>query len=411
MSRTYDDISRAAIDLDVRPMKRSNFVMMTLRLFINRWRDELCDYYGEDFGDEDSLICDSEYGDTIFYVIVDNDHGVDPVPDDVKKKIKKAGKWRRNKLKHKWSYKNPLNRIHGFLVMTEVTNKSHPERTYAIDAVCSTFYTRAKGIGSDLIDFAKMFSREMNASDIILEVANEYSGMAIESESEEESEEEESEEETWDEMEFEEEENTWYPDEGVMDVLSEEFWKKCMRLDQRKNPVFNLDQEYLYDLLNQYFNHDGYDETWEGTEKQVIKDKENPGEDEYGGYWYKEGKKSQSRLMKFYEMHGFKEDPEIHTNWCCFSNVPYPTMKFSFKQLPQGQTQEMRDNAPYGARDWGGKEWKLGSFVLYKSEIPEGCEKHPWNHREEDIINKGLKEGEDYEVWKENRISKFCIGL
>ena len=165
-------------NLDVRPMKRSGFVMMTLRSFICRWRDELCDYYDEDFGSEDSLIWDSEYGDTMMWVIVDNDLSkVDyaQAPDDVKKKIKKAGKWRRDKLKHKWSYKNPMNRIHGYLVMTEVTNKSHPKRTFTIDAVCSSFYSKAKGIGSDLIDFAKMFSEEMGGYDLVLEVANEYS--------------------------------------------------------------------------------------------------------------------------------------------------------------------------------------------------------------------------------------------
>lgn len=368
------EVSRAAADLDVRPMKRSKFVMMTLRSFICRWRDELCDYYDEDFGSEDSLIWDSEYGDTMVWVIVDNGFGrydgkpvenFDPIPEDIKKKIKKAGKWRRDKLRHKWSYNNPMNRIHGYLVMTEVTNKSHPKRTFTIDAVCSSFYSKAKGIGSDLIDFAKMFSEEMGAYDLVLEVANEYSGVAIESESEEdseeESEEEDSEEESEEEIDFEEE-SVWYPDEGVMDTITEEFWKKCMRLDHRGNPVYNLDQEYLSDLLDQYFNcekkSDYYSgELWEGTEKRDIQEEDDPKEDEYGGYWYREGKKSQKRLMKFYEMHGFKEDSEIHTDWCCFSNVPYPTMRFTFKQYltdEEVQTQEMRENPPKGARDWGG---------------------------------------------------------
>ena len=128
----------------------------------------------------------------------------------------------------------------------------------------SAFYSKAERIGSDLIDFAKMFSEEMGAYDLVLEVANEYSGVAIESESEseesdeEESDEEESEEESdsedsWDEMDLEEE-DVWYPDEGVMDTITEEFWKKCMRLDHRGNPVDNLDREYLSDLLDQYFN-------------------------------------------------------------------------------------------------------------------------------------------------------------
>lgn len=420
-------------NLDVRSMKRSEFVMMTLRSFICRFRDELCDYYGEDFGSEDSLIWDSEYGDTMVWVIVDNGFGryegkpvddFDPIPEDIKKKIKKAGKWRRDKLRHKWSYKNPMNRIHGYLVMTDVTNKSHPKRTFAIDAVCSSFYSKAKGIGSDLIDFAKMFSEEMEAVDLVLEVANEYSGTAIESDSEEESE-EESGEESEDEMDDSssdekidfEEESVWYPDEGAMDVLAEEFWKKCMRLDHRGNPVYNLDQEYLSDLLDQYFNCEkksDYDdgELWSGTEKREIRDLNDPKEGEYGGFWYHKGKKSQSRLMKFYEMHGFGEDSRVHTDWCCFSNVPYPTMRFTFKQYltdEEVQSQELRDNPPYGAREWGGKMWKPGSFVIWKGDIPRECINHPWNHRKEDIINRYLVEDEDYRVWKSNDKTKFCI--
>jgi hypothetical protein len=333
------EVSRAMANLDVRPMKRSDFVMMTLLAFISRWSDELCDYYGEDFGTEESVIWDSQFGDTQIFVLVDNDSShvkYEPVPDDVKKKIKKAGKWRRDKLKHKWSYKNPMNRIHGYLVMTEVTNQSHPKRTYAIDAVCSTHYTKAKGIGSDLIDFAKMFSQEMGTYDLVLEVANEYSGMGIESDSEDEDSEDEDSEDEDSEDEDSEDEAVWYPDESCLDVISEEFWKKCMRLDQRGNPVYNLDKEYLSDILDQYFKcetNSDYDsgELWDGTVKREIKEKDDPKEDEYGGYWYRKGKKSQGRLMKFYEMHGFKEDSSIHTDWCCFSNVPYPTMRYSLE--------------------------------------------------------------------------------
>ena len=111
-------------------------------------------------------------------------------------------------------------------------------------------------------------------------------------------------------------------------------------------------------------------------------------------------------------MHGFGEDSSVHTDWCCFSNVPYPTMRFTLKQYltdEEVQTQEMRDNLPKGARKWGGEKWIDGSFVIYFDEIPKGCESHPWNHTEEDIINRGLVEGTDYKVWKNNSISKYCI--
>ena len=423
------DIATATDLFDLRSMKRSGFVSMSLRGFIGRWSEELCDYYGEDFGAEDTVIWDSQFGDTMIFVLVDNDMNHDHLPEDIRKKIKRAGKWRRDKLKHKWSYKNPLNRIHGYLVLTEVTNTSHPERTYAIDAVCSSFYSNARGVGGDLIDLAKMFSEELGAFDLILEVANEYSETGIESESDEEETDEETDEEETDDEGSDDEETFWKPDESTMDVLTEEFWKKCMRLDHRGNPVYNLDQEYLYGLLEQYFEYETKSEFYEGklwcgtTEREIL-DKNDPREDEYGGFWYNKGKNSQSRLMKFYEMHGFKEDPEVHTDWCCFSNIPYPTMRFSFKEMsrdksenlleatkkmPQGQTLEMRDNPElFGVRSWGGKKWTVGSFVLYKGEIPKGCQNHPWNHKEQDILDCGLKEGKDYMVWKNNLRSKFC---
>ena len=336
------EMAGVVADLDVRLMKRTNFVAMTLRSFICRWADELTEYYDEDFGDnEHSTIWDTEFGDTIIYVIVDNytsefnsDKPVyDPVPDDIKKKMKKAGKWRRDKLKHQWSYYNPFNRIHGYIVLSDVTNQHHTKKTYTIDAICSSFYTKAKGIGSDLMDLAKLFSEEVGAFDLILEVANEYSGIGHETDDEEEDEEtdEEEDEETDEE---EDEDDTWYPDESAMSVIASEFWRKCMRLDDRKNPVYNLDKAYLSDLLEKYLMAETSHEyetgdLWEGTEKRVIKDKDEPEENEYGGFWYRRGKNSQSRLMKFYEMHGFKEYPEIHTDWCCFSKIPYPTMKYT----------------------------------------------------------------------------------
>ena len=51
---------------------------------------------------------------------------------------------------------------------------------------------------------------------------------------------------------------------------------------------------------------------------------------EYYGFWYRKGKNSQKDLIKFYEKHGFIEDPDIHFTWCCFDSIPYPTMKFNF---------------------------------------------------------------------------------
>ena len=36
-------------------------------------------------------------------------------------------------------------------------------------------------------------------------------------------------------------------------------------------------------------------------------------------------------MMKFYERFGFKEDPDVHLDWCMFDDIPYPTMRLSLE--------------------------------------------------------------------------------
>ena len=118
-----------------------------------------------------------------------------------------------------------------------------------------------------------------------------------------------------------------------MSILSEGLWKKCMRKNSRGIPSFNLEQEYIEESIKDYmfceYNSGDASVAWEGTAENIIVDE--PSENEYGGFWYRKGKKSQERLMKFYEMHGYKEYPEVHLNWCCFSEIPYPTMRLSLE--------------------------------------------------------------------------------
>ena len=362
--------------------KRSGLVQMTLRDFIFRWKDELVEYYGSEFmTHEDNILYDTSVGDTIIFCLVDNDETVDHLPEDVKKKIRKAGKWRRDKLRHQWSYVNPFNRIHGYIVLKDVTNERHKQKTLSISTVCSTYFSKKKGIGSDLMDLAKDFAGATGYFDIVLEVANEYSGMDKESDEEysdeEESDEEDDEEEDEEEREYTHEgytftwvyetdelidpetdevvglmvededgewspklndgyevcmDDTWYPCESCLELLSEELWKKCMRKNHRDIPYYNLEQEYIKECLEDYFscnlNSEDEDKLWEGTDvRGFIEDEAD--DSEYYGFWYRKGKNSQKDLIKFYEKHGFIEDPDIHFTWCCFDSIPYPTMKFS----------------------------------------------------------------------------------
>ena len=108
-----------------------------------------------------------------------------------------------------------------------------------------------------------------------------------------------------------------------------------MRKNNRGIPEYNLEQEYIEESIRDYMfeehNSGDPEKVWEGTEKKEISNEDEPDEIEYGGFWYRKGKKSQERLMKFYEMHGYKEDPNVHLNWCCFSEIPYPTMRLSLE--------------------------------------------------------------------------------
>ena len=328
---------------DIRVSERNGLSFMTLRRFLCGWMEELGEYYGSEFWKEhvNQIVDDFSLGDTVVFCLVDNDENVDHIPKDIKKKIRKAGKWRRDKLRHKWSYVNPLNRIHGYIVLKDVSNTSHREATLAISAICATTYTEKRGIGADLIDLAKEYAEGMGYFDLILEVATEYSVMGHE-ESEEESDLDEDmdiDEDTDDEGDLDGEDTDdeetgdgWYPCDSALDILGEELWKKCMRKDKRGNPTYNLDVEYIRECVSEYLNvefNSGDEEVlWEGYEKNTVSDSDEPGEYEYGGFWYNKGKNSQKKLIQFYEMHGFKEEPDIHLNWGCFSEVPFPTMRF-----------------------------------------------------------------------------------
>jgi ribosomal protein S18 acetylase RimI-like enzyme len=320
-----------------RVSKRNDLTYMTLRDFIACYSKELGDYYGGEFWfNELDIIHDSSVGDTVVFCLVDTSEE-DLLPNEIKKKIRKSGKWRRDKLKHQWSYKNPFNRIHGYIILKDVSNTHREKGTMSVSSVCSTYFTEKKGIGSDLMKLAKEYAQEMGCFDIVLEVANEFSGMAVSEESEEESEEEESDEEESDEEESDEEEseNIWYPCESGLAIISGQLWKKCMRKNSRGIPTFNLEQEYIEESIRDYLFHE-YNSgdagvVWGGTGERTIKEADEPSESEYGGFWYRKGKKSQERLMKFYEMHGYKEDPEIHLSWGCFSEVPYPTMRLQLE--------------------------------------------------------------------------------
>jgi ribosomal protein S18 acetylase RimI-like enzyme len=299
----------------------NGLVLMNLRGFIQRYGEELEDYYDEDFG-TGKILEDSDGASSVIMCMVDTEKE-DHLPVKIKKKIRKAGKFRRNKLKHQWSYMNPLNRIHGYVNLVDVSFKDgvfDDKKVISISSICSSYFSQKKGVGSDLMKISEEFARKMGYTDIILEVANEYAGYAEEpdDEDEEDSGEEDSGEE--------EEGHGWFPDENVMEILTDELWKKCMRKDKRGDISYNLEKDYINGCLYSYLFYE-IDELIDNGVKEVKEIKDEPGENEYGGFWYHKGKNSQKGLQGFYEKFGYKEDSSVHNEWGCFTEIPYPSMR------------------------------------------------------------------------------------
>ena len=96
------------------------------------------------------------------------------------------------------------------------------------------------------------------------------------------------------------------------------------------NPYYNLEEEYVFEIVERYIYNLEKEEDDEDIERMdlvpIFSEEDEPRDTSYGGFWYKKGKKSQEMLMGFYEHMGFYEAPEVHKEWGCYSNIPYPTM-------------------------------------------------------------------------------------
>lgn len=333
-TETYDE-TKKKVSTEYGIEKDNGLKSDTLRGFISKYGDDLEWYHGEDFGTSVTRITDNDYGHTMTFVLYDDTEGTEGAMAKVRPQYRRAGSVKRRKMKEKWSYEDPLNRIHGYAIVQDVTNtilKEEGKKVLSISAICSTYYTDRKAIGKSLMKLIENYAESANYTDIVLQLANEFSGMGQEEEESSDEKDYSDEEEEYiddDEEEYsEDEEDYYYPDDGALSVLSTALWKKCMRKNERGVPEYNLDQEYIEESLSAYFNcetnFEEDEDVWEGTE--VKERPEEPGKFDYGGFWYNKGKESQKRLMKFYEMHGFKEDSSIFFEWGCFDSVPYPTM-------------------------------------------------------------------------------------
>ena len=340
--------------------KRSHLSMVSLRDFIYHYSQELEEYYEEYFGGGESEWSpeniDGKESRYMVFCMVDFSNE-EILTKDVSNRIRKSGLNRRRKIKHRYSYVNPMNRIHGFIILKRDNVKINClKKVMTISVIATSGFSQKKGVGTDLLDITIQFAKDCEYDDIILEIANDKAGELFY----EESSDNEDVLSSYEEKEDTEEEsngNFWYPDEDVLDIISHELWRKIMRKPDGDIPYYNIDKNYIKEEIENYFLHINYLEEG-GRQKEIIeyhnpspnisirvcggrhsyekKEKkinisDNPKDTDYGGYWYKLGKESQKRLMEFYGKFGFVEDPSVHIEWGIFEKIsPFPTMRLNF---------------------------------------------------------------------------------
>ena len=107
----------------------------------------------------------------------------------------------------------------------------------------------------------------------------------------------------------------------LIQEIVDEFYKKSLRFVGTKQE-FNVDKNYIYEIINAYINGLVYKYQEVNDQKPV---------NEYGGVNYMKGKESKINLYNFYKKFGFIEDRKINLEWRCFTKIPFPAMILNFK--------------------------------------------------------------------------------
>lgn len=292
---------------------KAHLQIFSLKHFMEYYHDKFYEYH-----EEVPLFYhdDNEEGDHEIMCLVDTSVTKEhTMKRDMRKKFRKAGSLRRKKLREKYSYRNPLNRIHSYIIVHKSPGESD-DTTMAINVICSSNYSDIKGIGRYMMKTTLESAKVSGFENVVLEVGNqeadereqELDEKSEESESEYESDSEEEEELT------EEEEQI----ECVAEIIASKLWRISVRHNNGV-PVYNIGEDYIYDIVRDYLLIDVHEyEEWEPDQ-----DDEEYG---YGGYYYHKGKKDSAALIKYYESFGFTEDSRVNTEWKCFSIVPFPSM-------------------------------------------------------------------------------------
>jgi hypothetical protein len=196
-------------------------------------------------------------------VLVDCRDVIGTMTSEIKKKMRRCGKQRRMRLREQYNYTNVFNRIHGFVMLENIpdsVDNSIPigRKIISLSLICSSSYSKMSGVGSELMRVVKELVQQKNNpeyiyTDIVLEVSNQYANR-------DEDEDEDDYEVEYDydgtEIEAEAAAVTQVKNE-FLDLVTKEFSRKILRVDENGSPFYNVDGEYIREILESYITDTG----------------------------------------------------------------------------------------------------------------------------------------------------------
>ena len=117
-----------------------------------------------------------------------------------------------------------------------------------------------------------------------------------------------------------EEEDEEYNIDELVEEVSSSLWKKTVRHAEGV-PYYFIGQPYIESIVDDYLYNSPL--SCDACDEVDILDDEEYG---YGGYYYHKGRNESKGLLSYYESFGFQEDPKVHKEWKCFSDLPFPSM-------------------------------------------------------------------------------------
>ena len=286
-----------------------------------------------------------------------------------------GGKKRRNRLLERYTYENPLNRIHGFVVYNNKPGPDHHffgEKALSIEIIGANPYSSQNGfkaVGANLLLYIIMLAKIHKFDKVILEITNDKA-------------------EIEDECDINETGENDTPEKAIARSGLEKMTRKQLK-KIAKYYYLPLGGLKLH-IINQILWHE-YDAEWDEDdfalwgeesdeeseeESEEESDEESDEEDEdsavhgidsdsdsededgwyysefeplyknvnifkgwdydgkdpaiygYGGKRYLEGKKSMMGLYSWYEKRGFNENQYLNTHYKYFDMTPLPAMEF-----------------------------------------------------------------------------------